>query len=224
MRIVLFGGSGMVGQAALRECLLDPGVEAVTSVVRRPTGQRHEKLNEIVHGDFQDFTALEPALAGHDACFFCLGVSSAGMAEGEYRKVTRDIALAAAATLLRVSPEMTFVFVSGAGADSTEHGRVMWARVKGEAENALLHLPFRGVYVFRPAYIQALDGIRSRTPLYNVLIPVLRPLYPMLSRLLPRYTLTTRELGRAMLEVARNGAPLHLLESADIKHVLPRPG
>lgn len=219
MKAILFGATGMVGQGVLRECLRDAGVERVLAVVRAATGARHEKLRELVVRDFLDFSAVEGELRGYDAGFFCLGVTSAGMTEEDYLRVTHDVTVAAAATLARLNPEMTFVFVSGAGADSTESGRVMWARIKGKAENAVLRMPFKASYVFRPAYIQPLDGIRSRTRMYRILYVVVAPLYPLLKALAPRHVITTEHLGRAMLAVARNGAPKRVLESADINQV-----
>jgi len=219
MRVILFGATGMVGQGVLRECLLDPGVERVLAVGRTATPQRGEKLHDLVVANFLDFSAVERELAGYDACFFCLGITSAGMTEADYRRVTYDIALAAAQTLVRINPEMTFVFVSGAGADSTGQGRVMWARVKGQTENALLRLPFKSVYVFRPAAIQPLHGIRSKTAWINAAYAVLGPLYPVFKRLVPDYVTTTEQIGRAMLAVARRGAPKRVLENADINRL-----
>jgi uncharacterized protein YbjT (DUF2867 family) len=215
MRVVIFGGSGMIGQAALRECLLDPEVESVVSVVRRATGAKHSKLTEVVHDDFTDFSAIETRLTGLDACLFALGVTSSGMTEEAYRRVTYDITLAAAGTLLRLNPQITFVFVSGAGADSSERGRVMWARVKGATENALLAMPFPAVHVFRPAMIQPLHGIRSRTTSYRILYTVAAPLMPLLRRLFPGYITTTEELGRAMIAAAKAGEGKRILESKD---------
>lgn len=219
MRVILFGATGMVGQGVLRECLLDPGVERVLAVGRTATPQREEKLHDLVVANFLDFSAVERELSGYDACFFCLGITSAGMTEADYRRVTYDFALAAAQTLVRINPEMTFVFVSGAGADSTGRGRVMWARVKGQTENALLALPFKGVYVFRPAAIQPLHGIRSKTSWINAAYAVLGPLYPVFKRLVPDYVTTTEQVGRAMLVVARRGAPKRVLENADINRL-----
>jgi len=216
MKVVLFGATGMVGQGALRECLLDPGVERVLAVVRHPTGLKDEKLRELAARDFTDFSAVEGELSGYDACFFCLGVSSAGLTEDAYRRVTHDITLAAARTLARLNPGMTFIFVSGAGADSTGRGRVMWARVKGETENEVLRLPFNAAYVFRPAFIQPLHGITSRTKLYRMAYAVIGPLYPVFKALAPRYVTTTERIGRAMIRVARHGASKPVLESRDI--------
>jgi uncharacterized protein YbjT (DUF2867 family) len=221
MKVILFGATGMVGQGVLRECLLDPGVEKVLTVGRHPTGRNHPKLKEVVHGDFTDFTSLEAEWSGYDACFFCLGVSSAGMTEDGYRRVTFDFTLAAARLLAGVNPGMVFIYVTGMGTDGTEKGRVMWARVKGATENALLALPFRASYMFRPGAIQPLDGIHSRTPWVRGLLPVLAPLFPLLKRLFPRQVTTTREIGRAMIRAAREGAPKRILESWDI-HLLGR--
>jgi uncharacterized protein YbjT (DUF2867 family) len=206
----------MVGQGVLRECLQDAGVERVLAIGRSAAGQRHDKLRELLVKDFADFSAIERDLSGYDACFFCLGITSAGMSEADYRRVTYDIALAAARTLVKVKPGMTFIFVSGAGADSSEKGRVMWARVKGATENALLALPFKGVYVFRPAAIQPMHGIRSKTTWINVAYAVLGPLYPVWKTLFPKYVTTTELVGRAMINVARRGAPQRVLENHDI--------
>jgi uncharacterized protein YbjT (DUF2867 family) len=219
MKVILFGATGMVGQGVLRECLLDPGVERVLAVVRTATGQRHEKVRELVVRDFLDLSPVEGALAGHDACFFCLGVTSAGMSEEDYRRVTLDVTVAAATTLARLNPGLTFVFVSGAGADSTESGRVMWARIKGKAENAILRMPFKASYVFRPAYIQPLHGVQSRTRMYRILYRAVAPLYPLLKILVPRHVTTTEQVGRAMLAVAWKGAPKRVLENEDINAV-----
>jgi uncharacterized protein YbjT (DUF2867 family) len=216
MKVVLFGATGMVGHGVLRECLLDDDVEAVLAVVRSPTGQQHRKLQEIVHADFSDFSAIADRLSGSDACFFCLGVSSAGMGEADYRRITFDITLAAAKTLVDRNPAMTFVYVSGAGTDSTEHGRTMWARVMGMTENALLALPFRAAYMFRPAFIQPGPGILSKTRSYRILYAVFGPLFPLLRALFPQFVTTTEEVGRAMLEVAKHGAPKRVIENADI--------
>ena len=219
MNVILFGASGMVGQGVLRECLLDSEVTSVLSIVRNSTGQQHPKLREIVHKDFLDFSPIESELLGFDACFFCLGVSSAGMSEEKYRRVTYDIALAAAETLARLNPKMTFVFISGAGTDSSEHGRVMWARVKGQTENALLRLPFKAAYMFRPGVIVPLHGIKSRTALYRIPYAVMGPLLPLLQALIPKYVTTTEKLGRAMLIAAKRGAPKTILESSDINEL-----
>ena len=216
MNVILLGATGMVGQGVLRECLLDPEVASVLAIGRSPAGHRHGKLHEIVHRDLSDLSAIADRLAGFDACFFCLGVSAAGMNEQAYRRVTYDLTVSAAATLAKLNPAMTFIYVSGAGTDSTERGRMMWARVKGETENALLRMPFKAAYMFRPAYIQPLHGIRTKTKWYGALYAMMGPLYPVWKLLLPKYVTTTECVGRAMLKVARQGAPKHVLENQDI--------
>jgi len=219
MKVLLFGATGMVGQGVLRECLLDQNVQHVLSIGRSMTGQLHPKLRELVHENFLDFSALEAELSGFDACFFCLGVSSAGMTEERYHRVTYDITMAAARTLAKLNPQMTFIYVSGMGTDSTERGRAMWARVKGKTENALLQLPFKAQYMFRPAFIQPLHGIRSKTKLYRALYAVMGPIYPLLRVLFPKYVTTTEQVGRAMLKVAQQGAQKSVLENWDINAI-----
>ena len=222
MKVLVFGATGMVGQGVLRECLLDPGVDTVLVVSRGATGQRHEKLQEIVLPDLFDLSSVESRLAGFDACFFCLGVTSAGMNEEAYRRVTRDLTLAIAGRLASLNPGMTFIYVSGMGTDSTGQGRVMWARVKGQTENALLQLPFKAAYMFRPAAIQPMHGIRSKTGWYQAFYTVIRPMMPRLRAWFPKYVTTTEEMGRAMLEVALRGAPMRVLENEDINGVASR--
>ncbi|WP_331772569.1 NAD(P)H-binding protein (plasmid) [Embleya sp. NBC_00888] len=215
MHVLLFGATGMVGQGVLRECLRDDRVTGVTAVVRAPLGTADPKLREIVHADFTDFSALAPEFETVDACFFCLGVSSVGKREDEYRRITHDYTLAAARAL-PANPALTFVYVSGEGTDSTERGRSMWARVKGRTENELLAMPFRA-YMFRPGFIHASHGEMSRTPTYRRLYVVTSRLYPLLRRVAPKYVTTTENLGRAMLAVAaRNGAGERILRSPDI--------
>jgi uncharacterized protein YbjT (DUF2867 family) len=216
VNVVLFGATGMVGQGVLRECLLDPDVRSVLTVGRSATGRTDPKLREIVHSNLRDLAPLEAALSGYDACFFCLGVASAGMAEADYRRVTYDITVSAATTLVRLNPGMTFVYVSGAGADSSERGRVMWARVRGETENAVLRLPFKTAAVVRPAGIIPLHGITSRTALYRVAYTLTRPLWPMLYKTFPQYVTTTERLGRGLLQIAKHGTPQPILEARDI--------
>jgi len=216
MKVLLFGASGMVGQGVLRECLLDPEVTGIVSIVRSSAGQQSPKLREIVHQDFLDFSAIEAELAGLDACFFCLGVSSAGMSEENYRRITYDITMAAAGTLVKLNPQMTFIYVSGAGTDSSENRRTMWARVKGQTENALLRLPFKAAYMFRPGMIVPLHGIKSRTKVYRIFYTLLWPPLMLARALAPKYVTTTEKLGRAMLITAKHGAPKPVLESSDI--------
>ncbi|HXJ93519.1 MAG TPA: NAD(P)H-binding protein [Terriglobia bacterium] len=217
MNILLFGATGMVGQGVLRECLADPEVQSAQAVGRSATGALHPKLREIVHQDLFHYETLEGQLTGFDACFFCLGISSTGMKEEDYERVTFGITMAAAEVLSRLNRQMTFVYVSGAGTDSSERGRTMWARVKGKTENALLRLPFAAAYMFRPGIIQPLDGIRSKTPVYQVFYTLARPLLPLLRAAFPNQVLTTRQIGQAMLSVARHGFPKRILESGDIR-------
>jgi uncharacterized protein YbjT (DUF2867 family) len=216
MKVVLFGATGMIGQGVLRECLLDASVERVLTIGRSPTGQQHPKLSEIVVKDFAALAGMDAELSGYDACFYCLGVTSAGMSEADYRRVTYDMTLDAARALVARNPGMTFVFVSGTGADSTEHGRIMWARVKGAAENALLAMPFKAVYVFRPGFVQPLHGITSRTKLYSVFYSIIAPLYPLLEALLPKYITTTETMGRAMIKAAAQGSATRIHENPEI--------
>jgi uncharacterized protein YbjT (DUF2867 family) len=219
LKIILFGATGMVGQGCLRECLIDPGVASVLSIGRGPTGQQHAKLREIVHDNFTDFSAIETELAGYDACFFCLGVSSVGMDAERYRHLTYDITMAAATTLARLNPQMVFTYVTGRSTDSTEQGPVRWARVKGKTENDLLKLPFKAAYMFRPAGIQPLHGVRSKTGWVQAIYVVAAPLLSYLSRVSPNYMTTSEQLGRAMIKVARDGYPKPVLESADINAI-----
>jgi uncharacterized protein YbjT (DUF2867 family) len=218
MKVILFGATGMVGQGVLRECLLDEAVDQVLAIGRSPTGQSHPKLRELVHADLYDYSSLEAELTGFDACFFCLGVSSAGMTEAAYRRVTYDLTMAAATTLARLNSGMTFIYVSGAGTDSSEQGRSMWARVKGATENALLRLPFKAAFMLRPGFIEPLHGVTSKTKVYRVFYSLTRPIFPLL-RGLPKYVTTTEQLGRAMILLATNGGPKKVLESRDINEI-----
>jgi uncharacterized protein YbjT (DUF2867 family) len=219
MKVILFGATGMVGQGVLRECLLDASVESVLAVVRSPTGRRHAKLRELLHDRFQDYSAIESQLAGYDACFFCLGVSSVGMGEERYRHLTYDITIAAAKMLSKLNPGMVFVYVSGRGTDSSEHGPLMWARIKGKTENDLLKLPFKAAYMFRPAGIQPLHGIRSKTAWVQAIYVAAAPVLTLLNRVAPKYMTTTEQVGRAMIRVARDGYPRPVLESEDISAI-----
>jgi uncharacterized protein YbjT (DUF2867 family) len=217
MNVLLFGASGMLGQGVLRECLRAADVQLVQAVGRSATGARDPKLREIVHQDLLHYETIEAQLSNFDACFFCLGVSSSGMKEVDYERVTYGITLAAAETLCRLNPQMTFIYVSGAGTDSSERGRTMWARIKGKTENALLRLPFAAAYMFRPGIIQPLDGVKSKTTAYQVFYAFAKPLLPLLRLAFPNQVLTTQQIGRAMLNVTRSGYPRKVLESRDIR-------
>lgn len=224
MKVIILGASGMVGQGALRECLRDPQVTEVLSIGRSALVQSHAKLRQLTLPDLSDLSAIEAQLAGYDACFFCLGVSSAGMNEARYRTLTYDLTLAVARPLARLNPAMTFIYVSGVGTDSSEQGRSMWARVKGATENALLALPFHAV-MFRPGAIVPLHGIRSRTRLYDLLYRLFKPLWFGALRLFPQQVTTTERVGLAMLAVAHHETALRIIEPAEINRLaLPSAG
>lgn len=221
MRVLLFGASGMVGQGVLRECILDPRVSQVVCVVRRSgssgLGAGAQKVREVVTNNFLDFQSVQDQFAGCDACFFCLGVSSFRMREAEYRAITYDMTLAAARAILRVNTagsSVTFIYVSGAGTNPAS--TTMWSHVKGETEDALLALPFRAAYMFRPGLIVPKHGIRSKTAVYRAIYTMLAPVLPLLLRIFPKAMTTTEQVGRAMLIVTRRGYPKHILEAADI--------
>jgi uncharacterized protein YbjT (DUF2867 family) len=216
MKVILFGATGMIGQGVLRECLLDSQVETVLAIGRSKVGQSNPKLRELAVADLYSLGEHAATLTGYDACLFCLGVSAAGMSEAAYRAVTHDLTVSVASTLLAVNPQMNFLYISGQGADSSEHGRTMWARVKGATENALFRMPFKGAYSFRPGGIQPMHGIQSKTTSYRVLYSLTGPLWPHLRAWFPRFVTSTETLGRAMLRVAKNGAPMQIIETVDI--------
>jgi len=216
MKVILFGATGMVGAGVLRQCLADDRVESVLAVGRNSSGVTHPKLEEIRHTDFFNYTAIQPRLTCRDAFFFCLGVSSAGMGEAKYRRLTFDLTIAAARAVVEVNPRLTFCYVSGKGTDSTERSSSMWARIKGATENALLRMPFKAAFMFRPGFIQPLDGIRSKTRLYQAFYTVTGPLYPMLRRLAPGLVTTTTAVGRAMIRAVAEGYSKPILETTDI--------
>jgi len=206
----------MVGQGVLRECLHDPRVDGVITIGRAAPDVSNPKLQDIVLTDMFNYSSIESQLTGLDACFFCLGVSAAGLTEEQYEKLTYTLTLAAAETLSRLNPAMTFVYVSGAGTDSSEKGRMMWGRVKGKTENTLLRMPFKSAYMFRPGIIQPAHGERSKTRAYRIGYALFRPLFPLLRLFFGPQILTTEEIGRAMINVARGGAPKKILEVSDI--------
>jgi len=220
MKTIIFGATGMVGQGVLRECLLDPAVEAVLTIGRSTTGHQSQRLREIVVPDLFDLSGVEAQLSGYDACFFCLGVSAVGMSGQEYRQITFELTISVARTLLKLNPSMTFLYVSGVGTDSTERGGSMWARVKGQTENTLLKMPFKAAYMFRPGYIQPLHGIKTKTRWYGALYAVVSSLYPLLKRLFPNQVTTTQELGRAMIAAAKQASAKRIVESGEIRAFL----
>lgn len=215
LKPIIFGSSGMIGQGVLRECIADPDVEAVLTIVRTPQHIDHPKVKEIVHSDFFSFDALQQEFANYNACLFCLGVTAVGLSEQEYRRLTYDLTVGVAEVMHKANPQMTFCYVSGKSTNA--NGRQMWARVKGELENKLLSL-FTNAYMFRPGFIQPLNGIKSKTPLYNTIYFFFRPLFFLLRPLKSAVTDTTT-LGKAMIRIARNGYEKKIIESTDINKV-----
>jgi len=222
VKVIVFGATGMVGQAVVRQCLLEDRVTSVLIVGRSSAGVSDPKVEELIHGDFLDFSSVATELTGYDACFFCLGVSAAGMSEPAYRRVTYFMTMAAARELAERNAKMRFLYISGAGTDSTEHGRTMWARIKGETENAVLSMPFEG-YALRPGYIQPRHGVQSRNKLYRNIYRVTGRLYPALARVAPKYFIASDELALAMINIAANGSEKRILESSDLVRSAAQP-
>ena len=216
LRVVLLGASGMVGSAVLSECLADPAVEKVLSLGRGPSGRTHPKLTDLVHHDMFDLAAVAGGLAGYDACFFTVGTTSAGKSEGDYTRLTYDLTASVAKTLLTLNPGMSIVYVTGAGADSTEKGSVMWARVKGRTENHLLKMGFRSATMIRLAGLVPAPGFRSKTALYNLFYVPFGPVLPLLARAFPNLVTTPHILGRAFIRAAQGRSPKPILEPRDI--------
>ena len=196
----------------LHECLLHPDVESVLVINRKPCGVKHEKLKEIIHKDFFNLSPIEDRLAGYNAFFFCAGISSVGKKEDEYTHITYDLTMNFARTMLKKNPDMTFCYVSGEGTDSTEKGRIMWARVKGKTENDLLKLPFKNAYMFRPGYIQPIKGLKNTKKFYKLFVPF----YPILKIIFPKHVVSLEELGKAMINIALYGSDEKILECQDI--------
>jgi uncharacterized protein YbjT (DUF2867 family) len=213
LKVILTGATGMVGEGVLLECLSSPAVERVLSVSRRSCGITHSKLSELLVPDFRDLSAVEARLSGYDACFYCAGVSSVGMSEADYTVATYDTPLAFAGALARLNPGMVLVHVTGSHTDGSEQGKVMWARVKGKAENALMRLPFKGVYNFRPSLMKPVPGQKNVKGGYALL----RIIYPILNLFFPGMDLSA--VARAMIHAARDGAPKQVLEVADIRNL-----
>ena len=223
IKAIIFGSTGMIGQGVLQECQANEQVESVLVINRHPGDAAHVKVREIVQSDFFDLAVISKDLADCNACFFCLGASSAGLNESEYYKITYELTMSVARTLLEINNEITFCYISGAGTDSSEKGRTMWARVKGKTENDLLKLPFKAVYMLRPGYIQPMNGIRSRTRLYNMLYMIFKPFYFILRHFEGVVTNTTT-LGKAMITLALNGSDKAVLESRDINEIVKKAG
>jgi uncharacterized protein YbjT (DUF2867 family) len=219
VNVIIFGATGMIGQAALLACIEDRSIERIILVLRTGVPQRDERITQIVHDDFYDFTPLRDQFAGLDACLFCLGVTSVGKKEPEYRRITYDITIAAARVLAEVNPGMVFEYVSGTGTDSTERGRVMWARVKGATENALLKMDLRA-YGIRPTFILPMRGIATKTWLYRGVYRVSGLLYPVLKRISPASVITSEEIGRAMIAIAVRRPEERIFDSAAMKALI----
>ena len=214
IKAIIFGATGLVGSAVLLQCMKHSEVESITVISRKSKGIQHEKLKEIIHDNFLDYSGLEDQLKGFNACFYCLGVSQLQVSnEDEYHRITYDFTIAAAEILLRLNPEITFCFLSGSGTDSTEKSRMMWARIKGKAENAISKMNFKKVYHFRPALIFPKDGIKHSTTMTKILWPF----YPVLNMLFPAFILNTTQFGLAMINVALYGYERMILENKDIK-------
>ncbi len=209
---IITGATGMVGEGVLHECLLHPNVESVLVINRKPCEVKHEKLKEIIHKDLFDLSSIEDQLTGYNACYFCAGVSSVGKKENEYKRITYDLTMHFAKTLLKLNPDMTFCYVSGVGTDSTEKGKSMWARVKGKTENDLLELQFKAAFMFRPGYIQPTKGLRNTYNIYKVAAPF----YPLWKLLFSKYVCTLKELGLSMIQVSLYGSDRQILECRDI--------
>ena len=219
IKAILFGSTGMLGQAVLLECLENKGVESVLVINRQSCIVNHPKLKEIILKDHFDLSVLTAELSGYNTCLFCLGISSAGMNEKDYHRITYDLTLNAAKTLLSINKDLTFCYTSGAGTDSSEKGKIMWARVKGKTENVLLAMPFKKAYMFRPAFIQPMKGIRSRTKLYNVIYAIFKPFYFILKHF-DGYVTNTDTFGKGMILAVLNGYEKNILENRDINKIV----
>lgn len=212
IKAIITGVTGMVGEGVLHECINHPDVEKILVINRKPCGVSHPKLTEIIHQDFYQITPILGQLQGYNACFFCLGVSSVGLKEPEYTRLTYDLTLHVASHLSQVNPDMTFCYISGAATDSTEKGKVMWARVKGKTENALMKLPFKKVYAFRPGYMHPTPGLKNTLTMYTFLSWS----YPILRKFFPAHVSTLKELGLAMIYSAQKDLGKSVLEVKDI--------
>ncbi|AFN73811.1 hypothetical protein MROS_0568 [Melioribacter roseus P3M-2] len=212
IKAIITGATGMVGEGVLHECLLHPEVESVLVINRKTCGVERDKLKEIILKDFFDLSSIEKELKGYNACYFCAGVSSIGKKEEEYKHITYDLTINFAKKLLKLNPDMTFCYVSGSGTDSTEKGRIMWARIKGKTENDLLKLGFKDAYMFRPGYIQPIKGLKNTNKAYKLFAP----LYPVWKALFPKFVVTLEELGKAMINASLYGYTKKILECEDI--------
>ncbi|MFF2015312.1 NAD(P)H-binding protein [Paenibacillus sp. NPDC058177] len=215
MKVVLYGATGMIGQLALRECLLDPEIEQVVAIVRKSTEKQHPKYQEIVLPDISDLSSVKEKVTGFDACLYLIGVSSTGMSEAEYTRITNEMTIKAAKQLVKLNPNMKIIYVSGMGADSTEQGKEMWARVEGKTENTLLGMPFEAAYMLRPGAILPMHGERSKTTQYRILYNIMKPLNPLLKRM--KSVVTSEQLGQVIVHLAKKGATKEVLEREQLK-------
>jgi len=215
LKAIITGSSGMVGKGLLLECIEHPDVESVLIVNRKSINFSHPKVKELIIPDFFDLSEVKDQLAGYNICYFCAGVSSVGLSEVEYTKLTYHMTLNFAQTFLAQNPDSKFCYVSGMGTDSSERGKTFWARVKGKTENDLLKMPFQAAYMFRPAFIQPFKGIKSRTRVYNIFYTFFSPLYPLLKHF-PKYVTDTITLGKVMIELGLNGNEKKVFENIDI--------
>ena len=219
IRAIITGATGMVGHAALLECIENAEVEEVLVINRSALGLKHPKLKEVIHKDFFDLASIKKQLSGYNACYFCIGVSSVGMSEEKYHRFTYDLTVSFAETVALLNEGLTFCYVSGAGTDSSEAKTIMWARVKGKTENKLLSMPFKSAYMFRPGYIQPMKGVKTRVFIYQAAYKVLSPLYPILKGVFPNGVTNSAQLGRAMISVSKSGFPKMILETSDINSI-----
>lgn len=222
MKVIITGTTGMVGKGVLLECLDSPDVEAVLVVNRRSLEMSHPKLKEVLHKDFLDLSAIKEELSGYDACFFCLGMSAAGASKETYYRITHDLTIHWAETLLELSPDMTFNYVSGEGTSTAENSRSSWANVKGKTENEILAMPFKNKYMFRPGAIQPLRGIRSATPIYNFFITIFKPLFFIMKRFFPHFVTDTTRIGHAMIKSHQIGFEKAHINTKDINILAAR--
>lgn len=222
MKVIICGATGMIGKGVLLECLDDDRVVQVLTIGRSNMELEHPNLKQLVHKDFTDFTPIQNELNGYDACFFCLGISAAGLNEAEYKKVTYDYTMAAARTLHRLNPDMTFTYVSGQGTDSSEKGRMMWARVKGQTENDLVKVGFKKAIMFRPGIIIPLRGIKSRTKSYQFMYDYFGWLIKIIKAFWPNSVTDTTKIGRAMINAPEYGRDGSILNPKDINTLAKR--
>jgi len=215
IKAIITGSTGMVGEGVLHICLNNPNVENVLVINRKPCGITHPKLKEIIHKDFMDLTEIENQLVGYNSCYFCAGISSIGKNEEEFRKITYDLTLNFAKTLVKSNSQMVFTYVSGTGTDSSEKGKIMWARIKGKTENDLLKLPFKDAFMFRPGYIQPIKGLKNSYKIYKIT----SPLYPILEKFFPKHVITLEELGNSMINITQNGYEKKVLENVDMRKI-----